>query len=215
MVRNLILEKPEIFMPVISLSPILKFTSNIMKETLILDSCVSSNSIKDKNYKCTRHVDTHLPTKDVNNIIDMVAILCLNEFNPLNGSTKIWLKSHKSGIAINRNPSFSKKYLNRYKNITAPQGSIAFMLGQTWHAIGKNIDNKDRWAIIMRYRRWWIKPSTDFTRCGEKIFNRLTAEQKVLLGFNSIVPKFNNKNRLKTLIKKNQIPKKYKMALNY
>ncbi len=215
LIRNLILEKPEIFMPLISLSPVLKIVSNIMKEILILDGCTSSNSINNNNYKSTRHVDTHLATKNIDNTLDMVAVLCLNDFNSSNGGTVIWPKTHKTGIAINRNPAWSKKYLNKCKTLIAPQGSIAFMLGQLWHSIGKNTNNKDRWSILLHYKRWWIKPSTDYTRCGKKIFNRLNAEQKILLGFNSIVPIYNNKNRQKTLIKKNQISQNYKKALNY
>ena len=217
LMRNLILEKPKIFMPVISLFPVLKVVSNIINETFIIDGCIASNSVsrKETDYKGKRHIDSHLAMKEINNTLDVVAILCLNGFNISNGSTKIWPRSHKTGIEIHRNPLWSKKYLHNFKHIIAPQGSIAFVLGHTWHSIGKNINNVDRWSILLHYKRWWIKPSTDYTKCGEKIFNNLNSEQKILLGFNSIVPKFNNKNRSKTLIKKNKIPRKYKEALSY
>ena len=217
LIRNLILEKPEIFMPVISLSPVLNVVSNIFRDQFIMGGCQASNSLysKDVKYELKRHIDSYAAEKDVHNTLQMLAVICLNDFNTLNGSTKIWPKSHKSGIAIHKHPSLSKKFLCDYKDLIAPQGSIAFLLGQTWHAIGKNVNNQDRWGILVDYRRWWMKPAFDFTKCGEKIFNRLTIEQKILLGFTSIVPKHNNKNRFKTLIKENQIPRTYKEALSY
>ena len=90
-IRNLILEKPEIFIPVISLSPILKVVSNIIKETFIIDGCIASNNInkKNTNYKNRRHIDSHLAMKENNNTLDVVAILCLNDFNSSNGATMI------------------------------------------------------------------------------------------------------------------------------
>ena len=50
----------------------------------------------------------------------------------------------------------------------APKGSLSNILGQLWHQIGKNFNNDRRWAILIHYKRWWIKPSTDFTKCGTK-----------------------------------------------
>ena len=103
-------------------------------------------------------------------------------------------------------------------NMKAKKGSIGFILGQTWHQIGRNINNKSRWSIIIHYKRWWIKPSTDFTKCGKTIFNKLNSNQKKLFGFTSISPKFNLKNsrkNYKTLRKIKNIPKDYKKSLLY
>ena len=46
----------------------------------------------------------------------------------------------------------------------AKKGSVGFILGQTWHQIGRNLSEDSRWCIIIHYKRWWIKPSTDFTK---------------------------------------------------
>ena len=100
----------------------------------------------------------------------------------------------------------------------APKGSLVIFLGQLWHQIGKNINNNRRWAILIHYKRWWIKPSTNFTKCGSKIFNQLNDKQKELFGFNSIIPKFNLRKQFrngKTLRKISSIDKNYSQALKY
>ena len=67
---------------------------------------------------------------------------------------------------------------SKFKLLTAKKGSIIIFLGQLWHQIGENTSNEDRWSIFCHYKRWWIKPSTDFTKCGEKIFKTLNYNQK-------------------------------------
>ena len=61
------------------------------------------------------------------------------------------------------------------KNIymKAKKGSVGFILGSTWHQIGQNFSNESRWSIIIHYKKWWIKPSTNYINCGKKIFNIL------------------------------------------
>ena len=98
------------------------------------------------------------------------------------------------------------------------KGSLVFFLGQTWHKIGENFNKKDRWGILLHYKRWWIKPSTNFTKCGNKIFKILNTKQKKILGFNSISPQFDfkkNTRKLKTLRKISNVSKFYKKALIY
>ena len=90
--------------------------------------------------------------------------------------------------------------------------------GQTWHQIGRNINSKDRWGIIIHYKKWWIKPSTNYTKCGNNIFKKLNNKQKELFGFNSISPRFNFKKQtrvLKTLRKVEQLSKNYKKVINF
>jgi ectoine hydroxylase-related dioxygenase (phytanoyl-CoA dioxygenase family) len=103
--------------------------------------------------------------------------------------------------------------------LEANRGSCIFILGQTWHQIGKNEDSNSRWGIFTHYKRWWIKPSTDFTKCGLKIFNKLNNKQKELLGFNSISPRYDFKKqtkKIRTLRKISQIKSlSYKKTLDY
>ena len=164
------------------------------------------------------HIDSHLPTADPKLTTDMVAMICLDEFKKENGATKIWPKSHLSGVRIHHDKKKLKNYLKKYVYVEAPKGSLVIFLGQLWHQIGKNINSNRRWAILIHYKRWWIKPSTNFTKCGSKIFNQLNNKQKELFGFNSIIPKFNLKKNFrnaKTLRKISSISKNYSQALKY
>ena len=84
--------------------------------------------------------------------------------------------------------------------------------GQTWHQIRDNKNEKRRWGILSHYKRWWIKPSLDYTKCGSSIYNKLNDDQKILLGFASRPPSHGS-GRLKTLMNVNKLPDDYDTAL--
>ena len=218
-IRDLVLIDPDKFLNLIDFNLINEIAKGVFQDEYILENIMASNSINVSNqYKSMAHIDGHLPVKDVNLTTDLVAIICLDNFTKKNGATKIWPKSHLSGIHIHKNGN--EKFLKnkKFTLLNAEKGSIGFILGQTWHQIGQNITNDSRWSIIIHYKRWWIKPSTDFTKCGTSIFNKLNSTQKKLLGFTSISPKFNLKKlkrNLKTLRKIKKVPKEYKKLLNY
>ena len=112
----------------------------------------------------------------------------------------------------------SKNNLNNYKILEAPAGSAAFILGQTWHQVGRNISSDSRWSIFIHYKRWWMKSSTNFTKCGNKIYNLLNKQQKELFGFNCISPRFDFKKKISHLYmlrNSSKISKSYKKALKY
>jgi hypothetical protein len=73
--------------------------------------------------------------------------------------------------------------------------------------------------LLIHYKRWWIKPSLDYTKCGKKIFNSLNLNQKKLFGFTSISPKFDFKLKYRTDYKTKRdilnLPKNYEDATNY
>lgn len=214
-IRNLFLEKPNIFLKTIDLKPILDILKKIFNDVFILDGSIASKSIliKDFSEHSNAHIDSHIPVKNLSNTLDVVVFLCLDDFYKENGSTKIWPKSHKTGIAIHKQRDYKNISLNKkYIYLSAKKGSIVFLLGHTWHQIGDCINNESRWAILNHYKRWWIKPTTDFTKCGKKIFNSLNLNQKVLLGFSSISPRFGIE-RLKTKMDEKAIPSEYKEAL--
>ena len=218
-IRDLVLIDPDKFLNLIDFNLINKIAMGIFRDEYILENIMASNSINVNNqYKRIAHIDGHLPVNDVNLTTDLVAIICLDNFTKKNGATKIWPKSHLSGIHIHKNGN--KKFLKnkKYTLLNAKKGSVGFILGQTWHQIGENITTDSRWSIIIHYKRWWIKPSTDFTKCGTAIFNKLNPMQKKLLGFTSISPKFNLKKlkrNHKTLRKIEKVPNEYKKSLNY
>ena len=121
-----------------------------------------------------------------------------------------------SGVKIQKHKQIN---LDKKKSkILNLKGSLVFLLGQTWHKIGENLNKEDRWGILLHYKRWWIKPATNFTKCGSKIFKMLNKKQKQILGFNSISPEFNfktNTRELKTLRKISKVSKNYLKAVNF
>ena len=177
---------------------------------------MASNSVNvKKKYHRITHIDSHIPVTNPKHSLDLVVMVCLNDFDKFNGSTIVWPKSHKSGIKIQKNNQVNL-YKKKNKVLNAKAGSLVFFLGQTWHKIGENLNKKERWGILLHYKRWWIKPATDFTKCGNKIFKILNERQKQILGFNSISPRFNFKTktrRLKTLRKISSVSKDYRKAI--
>ena len=217
-IRDLVLRDPKNFLKLIDINLVSEVLKKVLKDKFILDNCMASNSTSVKrNYKALVHIDSHIPSSEIKNTSDVVVLFCLDNFTKKNGATKIWPGSHLSGVRIQN----EKKYLIRkkkFKFVEAPRGSVVFFLGQTWHQIGKNQDDASRWGILCHYKRWWIKPSTDFTKCGPKVFKMLNNKQKELFGFNSISPKFNFKKQikqLKTLRKISNIGKDYLKTLSY
>ena len=54
----------------------------------------------------------------------------------------------------------------------------------------KNTSNKTRWSLIATFSSWWVKQSMDMTKSlPKKIFKKLSINEKILLGYCSIIPK--------------------------
>jgi ectoine hydroxylase-related dioxygenase (phytanoyl-CoA dioxygenase family) len=218
-IRDLIFKKPKTFLNIIDKKFVMNLLSNIFKDVFILDNVMASNSnnVGDK-YSTLVHMDAHLPNIKYSNTADIIAFFCLDDFTKDNGSTKIWPGSHRTGIRIQNSKDYKRLIKKKAIYLNAKKGSCVFILGQTWHQVGNNINSKRRWGIFTHYKRWWIKPSTDFTKCGPKIYKLLNSQQKELLGFNSISPKFNFKKQtknLRTLRKVENLSSNYKKVLNY
>lgn len=216
-IRDLVLRDPKAFLNIIDNKFVMKVLENIFKDKFILDNIMASNSVNVPTQRSLVHMDAHLPTKEFINTSDLVVFFCLNDFTKENGATKIWPKSHLSGIRVQNDKNYKNIIKKKFKFVEAPKGSCIFVPGQTWHQIGKNINSKDRWGIIIHYKRWWIKPSTDYTKCGSKIFKKLNIKQKELFGFNCISPSFNFKKQtrvLKTLRDVKKLSKNYKKVIN-
>ena len=218
-IRDLVLRNPGVFLKLLDFKFINSALEKIFNDYFILENMMASNSVNvKKKYARGIHIDSHLPTKDPKNTSDVVVLFCLDDFSKENGSTKIWPGSHFSGLRIHHEKKNKLKLFKKYKYVEAKQGSIVFFLGQTWHQIGKNINSKRRWGILSHYKRWWIKPGTDFTKCGPKIYKMLNTRQKELFGFNCIPPKFNLRTQsrnLKTLRKTSKISRNYTSAILY
>ena len=215
--RDLILRNPKVFLKAIDNKKILNILDQVYEDKYVLDNIMASNSEKVKNFSRKIHIDQQLPTPGLKYTTDVVSLICLDDFELSNGATKIWPGSHNSGVRIHKS---SKKFKKKYKpkNLVMKKGSVAILLGQLWHQVGRNKSNHSRWSIFLHYKRWWMKTSTDFVKCGEIIFKILNNKQKELMGFTSIPPRFKiNKgfSELYTLRKIKKLGKNYKYILDY
>ncbi|MBL77141.1 MAG: hypothetical protein CL763_09685 [Chloroflexi bacterium] len=202
-IKNVHLEQPEVFLKKISLPKVMDTVSKVLQDEFILSNFNASLSGKTGGSRV--HIDSRVPINDFKSTLQIVATLCIDDFTIKNGSTIVWPYTHTSG----KDPKHVKtKSPYRGLQVNVPKGSIIYVLGQTWHDVGPNLNDQKRWGIIAYYSRWWIKPTFDFTKCGKKIFNKLNKKQKQLMGFTSIPPT-NKENRTKTLIPVNKIPKNY------
>ena len=218
-IRDLVLREPKTFLKFLNFNFINNVLKEIFRDHFILENMMASNSVNvEKNYLRNVHIDSHLPNVNPLYTTDVVVLFCLDNFSQKNGATKIWPRSHLSGLRIHHENKSKLKLYKKYKFAEATRGSIIFFLGQTWHQIGKNENSKSRWGILNHYKRWWIKPGTDFTKCGPKIFKILNKKQKELFGFNCIPPRFNLKTQsrnLKTLRNSKKISLEYFKAIRY
>jgi|TARA_B110000495_G_C23033882_1_gene616690 ectoine hydroxylase-related dioxygenase (phytanoyl-CoA dioxygenase family) len=206
---NVHLENPDIFLNNIDIPQVMDIQSKVLKEEFILSNFHATHS----SSKCGSrvHQDVHIPITDFDNTFSMVAIFCLDDFTTQNGSTFVWPFSHKSGV----NPrSYRDKPIEGGLQVSAPRGSIIYILGQTWHDVGPNLDGSSRWGIVAYYQRWWVKPDFDFTQCGSEIYSKLTNPQKKLMGFTTRPP-INGDKQNHTLIPVENLPQEYDKALSF
>lgn len=201
---------PKIFLSYISNYKILEVVASVLKDKFILSNFNASRAMRNdcENYRI--HIDSRKPNPVFANTYQIVANICIDDFTEFNGSTVVVRSSHKSGM----DPRNLKVTEDEVTKVIAPKGSVAFLLGQTWHDVGHNIDGARRWSIIAYYSCWWIKPTYDFVgACTEEIFNLSDAKQKELLGFTSRPPK-NWDKRQKTVTNVSDIPNSFIEALD-
>ena len=80
-----------------------------------------------------------------------------------------------------------------------------------WHGGSSKENDSSRWALVLGYARWFIKPSFDYMKNTPiKVYNKLSPKQKSLLGFNLVPPKdeFTRMRRRSEFFEK---PEKYKL----
>tara|TARA_X000001036_G_scaffold426598_1_gene454190 strand:+ start:2184 stop:2999 length:816 start_codon:yes stop_codon:yes gene_type:complete len=128
------------------------------------------------------HVDSNLPGVNYNIVTNVQWLL--DDFNKENGSTYLVSKTHKV-----QKYAYGKNIKNKIL-IKANQGSVLVYNANLWHGGSEKKNNKTRWALILGYARWFIKPSFDYMlNTPLKIYKKLNKKQKSLLGFNLIPPR--------------------------
>lgn len=113
-------------------------------------------------------------------------VLCVLEpFTLANGATRVIPGSHKREYY----PEDGIAYEDEIR-LVAGTGSVIMFNAGVWHGSGANTDGSSRWALVLGFARWFVKPSFDFMKnTPRNIFENFTDAQKSLLGFDLVPPK--------------------------
>jgi ectoine hydroxylase-related dioxygenase (phytanoyl-CoA dioxygenase family) len=215
-IYNLFEEDADLFLPLIDGEPIFPEVQQILGngQQITLNSLSASRSIRvnhePEGDPWKAHIDARMPAPDFGHTESIVAMTCLDDFTSTSGATRLWPYSHLSGSRPPLGVDTDK--LPGAVQVEAPRGSVIYWLGQTWHAISKNLSGVRRWGLIHHYTYWWIKPTFDYTFCGAGVYKRLTTRQKAILGFNSRPP-VSADLRVFTVTDAEKLPDNYEAAM--
>lgn len=152
------------------------------------------------------HIDSNLP--GINYCIIMNVMWVLDDFTEINGATRIVPGSH-----LNKTYAENGKIYDNELLIKPKKGSVVIFNANVWHGGGPNLDGSSRWAVLLGYSRWFIKPSFDYMKnMTKEIFEKLTSNQKALLGYNLIPPK-DEFTRLRRRSENFEIPENYNLPI--
>ena len=150
------------------------------------------------------HIDSNLP--GVNYCLVANVMWALDDFTIKNGATRIIPGSHNRKTYADNGKTYDDEILLELK-----KGSVVIFNANIWHGGGPNIDGSSRWAVLLGYSRWFIKPSFDYMKnTPSDIYQNLTLAQKKLLGFDLIPPK-DEFSRLRRRSEIPEIPDNYKI----
>ncbi len=129
------------------------------------------------------HLDSNLPGCGRFPLI-VVALFMLDDFTTVNGATRVVPCSHTLDHYAEDGKSYDSEVI-----ITAEKGSVLLYDAALWHGSSVKQDASSRWAVILGFGRWFIKPSFDFCRnTPVQIYERISDERKALLGLKSEPP---------------------------
>ena len=129
------------------------------------------------------HLDSNLPGVNYNIVTNVMWYF--DDVNKENSTTIVVPRSHK----LLKYADNTKKIKNKIY-IKAKKGSILIFNANLWHGGSAKYNDESRWALVLGYARWFIKPSFDFVKnTPKKIYNKLNNKQKSLLGFDLVPPK--------------------------
>ena len=212
--RNVFSKAPHLFLPLLDLEPVTSVLSEVFIDGFTLQSMNAScaNPINGKKHELRAHIDSRLAVKIVEHTLAVGVSFCIDDFHNKNGATRVWPFSHLSGL---RPEAVLESGLMLPSSILveAEAGDAFIFLAQLWHAVGPNCTDKSRWGIFTFFNPWWIKPTWDYTDCGEEMFNILSNNQKQLFGFTTQPPLMNSP-RILTKTKIDDLPAEYEKARN-
>ena len=152
------------------------------------------------------HLDSNLAGVNYPLIVNVMWLL--DDFTIENGATRVVPGSHKWKSYAGNGEVHEGEI-----RLTGTKGSVIIFNANLWHAGGENKTDGTRWALLLGYARWFIKPSFDFLQnTPTSIFKKLNNKQKKLLGFDLIPPKdeFTRMRRRSTYFEK---PLDYKLPV--
>jgi ectoine hydroxylase-related dioxygenase (phytanoyl-CoA dioxygenase family) len=182
-VRNL-LNKNEIFAGLVEHETVLELVRSILGRDCVL-SDISAISLGPHTEGGSWHVDSPLgqvpePLPDFS--LTLQNAWMLDDFTPENGATRIVPRSHK----LRKRPTWANTSQEGELILTAPAGSVAIWLSNTWHRAGPNTTARPRRAILSYYSRSWVKPFCDHvSSIPKEKAQRFSPTLRYLLGFSS------------------------------
>jgi len=112
-------------------------------------------------------------------------VFMLDDFTPENGATRVVTRSH----LLRRKPSWISGAQPDEVILTAPAGSVAIWLSNTWHRSGPNTTDRPRRALLGYYSRSWVKPFNDYRlSIPRSMVERFSPTLRYLLGFSANCP---------------------------
>ena len=168
------------------LSPFAGFLADrgVLGDDCVL-SDISVNSIGPHTEGAAWHVDAplgQLPEPLPEFPLTLQNVWMLDDFTAENGATRVVPGSHKR----RRRPAWAGGRMEDEVILTAPAGSMAVWLSNTWHRVGPNSTDYPRRAILCYYDRSWIKPFSDYrTSIPRELLERYSPTLRYLLGFSA------------------------------
>jgi ectoine hydroxylase-related dioxygenase (phytanoyl-CoA dioxygenase family) len=190
---------------------VLKILDVILKEGSYKDNDpyylynISARSPK-KGSEQQLHLDSRFPGSMYVLIANVIWVL--DDFTKESGATRVVPGSHKSGKYAEDGVRYPDEIL-----VEAPRGSVIIFDASLWHGSSCKKNDAERWAVVLGYSRWFRKPSYDFMKnTPRKIWSKLTAAQKELLGFRFIPPK-DEFTRNRSISEEYEMPDEYEIPL--
>ncbi|QHE83415.1 phytanoyl-CoA dioxygenase family protein [Hydrogenophaga sp. BPS33] len=186
-VWNLLNKAPELI-PLIEHPVVLPMVRHVMGQDCTLHD-FQSTSIGPHTGGGAWHVDAPLgqiPEPLPEFPLTLQNVWLLDDFTPDNGATRVMPRSHK----LRKPPPWGSGPLDGEVTLTAPAGSIAIWLSNTWHRSGPNTTDRQRRAILCNYNVSWLRGFADFTTSlPSEVIPTLSNEARYLLGFAARAPR--------------------------
>ena len=166
---------------------VLDLVQQVLGEDCVLSDC-SATSIGPHTHGGAWHVDVpigQLPEPLPDFPLTTQNVWMLDDFREDNGATRVVPGSHLS----RRKPQWTAGELEGEVTLTAPAGSVAIWLSNTWHRSGPNHSESPRRAILCYYCRSWIKPFNDFCNgLPTELAASFSPALRYLLGWSATAP---------------------------